>query len=102
MSASCAIKSRCLTLAGAFLGFLLTAPPAFAEHQRTISNFAGTGASGFSGDGGPAVDARLSGPTGIARGPDEALYICDTGNHRLRKVTADRSEERRVGKECRS
>ena len=62
---------------------------ASAAEQLTIRNFAGTGVKGFSGDGGPATQAQLDFPTGIARGPDGALYICDTGNHRIRKVTAD-------------
>lgn len=55
----------------------------------TVVTFAGTGAKGFSGDGGPAVKAQLNDPTGIVRGRDGALYICDTGNHRIRKVTRD-------------
>ncbi|MES2695054.1 MAG: hypothetical protein V4773_16395 [Verrucomicrobiota bacterium] len=55
----------------------------------TISTFAGTGAKGFSGDNGPATSAQLADPNGIARGPDGALYICDTMNHRVRKVTRD-------------
>lgn len=55
-----------------------------------ISTFAGTGTAGFSGDGGPAASARLRAPHSIAVDPSgDALLICDTGNHRLRRVTLD-------------
>ncbi|HKS37003.1 MAG TPA: hypothetical protein VJW76_07430 [Verrucomicrobiae bacterium] len=57
--------------------------------EPTIATFAGTGVSGFSGDGGPANQAQLNNPYGIARGPDGALYICDMDNHRIRRVARD-------------
>ena len=41
---------------------------------------------GLSGDGGPAVEAMLSGPQDIAIGPDGNLYIADTENDRVRMV----------------
>jgi streptogramin lyase len=63
--------------------------PLFAA--RTIGTFAGDGKQGFGGDGGPAVLAELHGPTGIVRGPDGALYICDTDNQVIRKVAPDGS-----------
>ena len=46
----------------------------------TISTIAGTGAIGFSGDGGPATDAELNFPKGITLGTDGRLYIADYGN----------------------
>lgn len=54
-----------------------------------IQTFAGTGIKGFSGDRGQAVKAQLNNPFGIVRGPDKALYICDTDNQRIRRVAAD-------------
>lgn len=54
----------------------------------TISTVGGTGAASFTGDGGLATAATLNQPTGI--GLDEAnnLYIADSGNNRIREVTA--------------
>lgn len=48
--------------------------------------FAGTGEKGYSGDGGKAVEARLSGPKGVSCAPDGSLYIADTENHAIRRV----------------
>ena len=49
---------------------------------------AGAGAQGFDGDGGPAGDALLNAPQGVAVGADGTLYIADTGNQRVRAVSA--------------
>jgi len=54
-----------------------------------IKTVAGTGADGFSGDGGQAAAASLSFVTGVAVAPDGSLYIANEGNRRLRKVSAD-------------
>ncbi|MBA3312803.1 MAG: hypothetical protein H0T47_05845 [Planctomycetaceae bacterium] len=51
-----------------------------------ISTVAGTGIAGFSGDGGPAIDATLRQPHSICFDAEDSLYICDIGNHRIRKV----------------
>jgi len=53
---------------------------------RRISTVAGTGQKGYSGDGGPATSARLSSPHSIALDRSGHLYICDIGNHRIRRV----------------
>ncbi|CAM5370454.1 Virginiamycin B lyase [Streptomyces alboniger] len=54
-----------------------------------ISTVAGTGTSGARGDGGSAVSAQLNGPREVAVDDAGNLYIADTGNHRVRKVTTD-------------
>lgn len=51
-----------------------------------ISTVAGTGKRGFSGDGGPATQATLKSPHSIALDHNNNLYICDIGNHRVRRV----------------
>jgi len=51
-----------------------------------ISTLAGGGAPGYSGDGGPASKAQLNQPHSIQFGPSGALYICDIGNHVIRRV----------------
>jgi sugar lactone lactonase YvrE len=53
-----------------------------------ITTVAGTGVKGFSGDTGPATSAQLSTPYGIALDSAGNLYIADSGNGRVRKVTA--------------
>lgn len=51
-----------------------------------IRTVAGTGEAAYGGDGGPAAEAALAGPSGLALGPDGALYIADTFNGRIRRV----------------
>ena len=56
----------------------------------TITRIAGTGTTvqcGFSGDGGPATQAKLWLPQGITMSPDGNLYIADAQNYRIRKVS---------------
>ncbi len=53
----------------------------------SITLTAGIGNYGFSGDGGSATTAQLASPQGLAVDSAGNLYIADTGNHRIRKVT---------------
>ena len=57
-----------------------------SDSTGTITTIAGTGQRGFSGDGGPATQARLSYPSGMALDGAGNIYIPDTVNHRIRKV----------------
>jgi hypothetical protein len=53
-----------------------------------ITAIAGTGTQGFSGDTGPAISATIDSPTGLALDAANNLYLADTHNHRIRKITA--------------
>ncbi len=52
-----------------------------------ISTVAGTGKLGFSGDGEPAREATFHRPHSIALDGKGSLFICDIGNHRVRKLS---------------
>ena len=70
-------------------GALLTATAwSQAEAEYTITTIAGSGEEGFSGDSGPAVQAKLRSPLGVAVDAAGNLYIADTLNHRIRRVDA--------------
>lgn len=76
---------------------------AFDPAAGTITTVAGSGETppgsdngttctagcGYAGDGGPAVDAMLDTPTDVAVASDGTLYIADTGNSCIRRVTPD-------------
>jgi sugar lactone lactonase YvrE len=53
----------------------------------TITTVAGNGSPGFSGDGGPATRASFAGPFGVAVDSAGNLYIADSPNSRVRKVS---------------
>ena len=54
----------------------------------TITTVIGTGQAGFSPDGTPALEAKLQQPYGLALAPDGTIYVADSGNNRVRRVTA--------------
>jgi sugar lactone lactonase YvrE len=68
-------------------------PPASAIRKVTpdgiITTVAGINTGGFSGDGGPAIRAQLKEPSGVAVDRFGDLYVADTFNFRIRKITPD-------------
>ena len=52
----------------------------------TIHHIAGIGEQGFTGNGGDATRARLSGPKGIAIAPNGNIYVADTESHSIRMI----------------
>jgi uncharacterized protein (TIGR03437 family) len=59
------------------------------DTSGNISTYAGVGTTGYSGDGGPAVNAQLWYPTGLALDKSGNLYIADPGNGTVRKVSTN-------------
>jgi methionine-rich copper-binding protein CopC len=54
-----------------------------------ITTVAGTGQAGYAGDGGPATDAQIDQPRGLALTADGGYLFADSGNNVIRKVSAD-------------
>ena len=52
-----------------------------------LTTVAGTGVPGYLGDGGPAAAAQLDFPAGLAMGFDGSLYIADSSNHAVRRIS---------------
>ena len=57
------------------------------DTSGTLTRVAGTSRPGYSGDGGPATSAQLWSPSGIALDAAGNLYIADSSNNRVRKVS---------------
>jgi|FLOH01.1.fsa_nt_gi serine/threonine protein kinase, bacterial len=56
------------------------------DTQGNMTHFAGTGESGYGGDGGKATEAKLKLPASLTFDKKGNLYIADRNNHRIRKV----------------
>jgi trimeric autotransporter adhesin len=82
-------------------GFLVTDPGTHVVRKvsaaGTIARVAGTGTAGNSGDDGPAADAQLSFPAGVAVTPDGGFLIADADSAVVRKVTASGTITRVAG-----
>jgi trimeric autotransporter adhesin len=59
------------------------------ERSGRVTRIAGTGEAAFSGDGGPAIEAELDWPTGLALDGNGNLFISDANNHRIRMVDVE-------------
>ncbi len=59
------------------------------DAKGVLTLVAGNSRPGFSGDGGPAVAAQLNSPGGMAVDRAGNLYVADTGNNRVRRVSTD-------------
>jgi DNA-binding beta-propeller fold protein YncE len=59
----------------------------FSIGPDRLRRIAGTGEKGYAGDGGAALGASFNGPKGIAYAPDGSLYISDTENHVIRRLS---------------
>ncbi len=70
-----------------FISIIILVACLQAHGQGPITTVAGNGNPGFSGDGGPATSATLQLPAGVAVDAANNLYIADSGNNRVRKVT---------------
>src|SRR6059036_3826230 len=64
----------------------LLIPLILSAAPKTVETIVGTGVAGFSGDGGPGVEGQTNNPYGLVIGPDGALYFCEIGNHRVRRL----------------
>ncbi len=77
--------------ATALIAIVFSAVDGSAAPAFTIETFAGTGQAGGDGDAGPAGKAQLNNPFGLTAGPDDALYVCEVGNHVIRRIARDGS-----------
>lgn len=69
-------------------GFLFTSlVTGNSIHAQTIATVAGTGTTGYSGDGGPATAAMISTTFGVTTDTAGNVYLCDAVNNRVRKVS---------------
>ena len=59
---------------------------AAAAHAQEVVTILGTGEAGWSGDGGQATAAKCGGPFGLVIGPDDAVYVCETSSHVIRRI----------------
>jgi hypothetical protein len=75
-------------LTNIILGYVILCITPLHLPAQDINTYAGTGAAGFSGDGGSATLAQFSGPQTVAMDASGNHYVADYWNNRIRKITA--------------
>ena len=76
---------------------VISVPPELGSTRlAVIATVAGTGSAGFGGDGGGGTDASLSMPLGVFTSTDGSMYIADTSNSVIRKVSVVEGERVQV------
>ncbi len=58
------------------------------DADGTITTIAGTGQKGYTGDGGPAIEATFNGPKAMRCDAEGNIFVVDTENHAIRKIDA--------------
>ncbi len=59
------------------------------DSSGVLTRVAGNSRTGYSGDGGPATNARITSPKGLALDAAGNLFVADYGNRRIRRVSKD-------------
>jgi DNA-binding CsgD family transcriptional regulator/sugar lactone lactonase YvrE len=72
-----------------YIADLLNSRVRKVDPQGVIRTVVGTGQAGYSGDGGPADQAQLNMPVGVAVGFGRVVYVADSANHRVRRIGPD-------------
>src|SRR5438094_138552 len=70
------------------------------QQNGVLTPVAGNSRVGYAGDGGPAINAQLSDPRGVAVDGAGNLFIADSGNYRIRKVSASGTITTVAGNGC--
>ncbi len=85
----CVRAGAAISLVAVLLAPLVCPQKVYAGEPFTIETIAGaTSNNGFSGDGGPALDAEFYDPMGITRDSSGNMFIADFRNHRVRMIPA--------------
>lgn len=89
--------SRCPRFVLCFVLLALPSRIGWTADSWSIATIAGTGQPGFAGEGGLASEAETDDPFGVVRGPDNAIWFCEYGGMRVRRIDPSGRVETIVG-----